>query len=130
MACCVFLPCARYQDQVQHCDDCTDDVCNIQRQVEADRSVQQEGRNDEDVECTRQQRDQECVFRRTFLCTQVNCDCCESEYSDCLVRPCEVSPQDVEAFCVQFCEYQNSDNGDEDTQCYHDTISFFFLVDV
>lgn len=130
MACCVFLPCARYQNQVQHCDDCTDDVCNIQRQVEANRSVQQEGRNDEDVECTRQQRDEECVFRRTFLCTQVNCDCCESEYCDGLVCPCEVSPQDVEAFCIQFRKYQNCDNGDEDTQCYHDTISFFFLVDV
>ena len=130
MACCVFLTCARYQDQVQQSDNTADYIGNVQRQVKADRSVQQERRNDEDVECTRQQRDQECVFRRAFLCTQVNCDCREREYSNGLVCPCEVSPQDVEAFCIQFCEYQNSDNGDEDTQCYHDTISFFFLVDV
>ena len=80
-----FLPCARYQNQVQHCDDTCDDVGYVQRQTKTDGLAQQEGRNDEDIECTRQQRDQECVFRRAFLCTQVNCDCCEGKYCDCLV---------------------------------------------
>ena len=125
-----FLPCARYQDQVYQCDNTCDQVRYVQRQTKTDGLAQQEGRNDEDIECTRQQRDEERIFGSAFLCTKVNCDCCEREYCDCLVCPCEVSPQDVEAFCIQFREYQNSDNGDEDTQCYHDTISFFFLVDV
>mgnify|MGYP000068391594 CR=1 FL=1 len=113
---------------IHHSSSNADAVGHRPGHVEADLSVHDVGDGDEGIPSTGDQRHPNPLGLAVLEHPDGNGQ--EGEQGQGLVGPCEVTPQDSEALCIELCEHQDHSHQSEDHGGQTDTLALGALIDV